>query len=314
MGTNNFSIKERNDLITSIFQQRKILEQLNLEIENVVEDEMLKNHLVQEFDKTSSELQVVEDKYTVGLPNLNLSRCPYTLEVYSISIDSFGLDGPWWDAKEPIRANEDELQSFFAITGSVNIIGEPPTTPFTIKPGPAVPWVSPRLLSNEAISAVLSHMKVGLYDAFVTVYYTNSKTVDIDRINTWGTDEYLINDNDGFAVLDRTFDEEDEYDFDIRKWIEKGKLKWISINDKTLELHDSIDNCPYLDIQGYKYPVIIQNKTMESSMITLEFDDDEEEKDDVIVEMEKTANFCSNCGKPVKKEAQFCSNCGHQLI
>jgi len=310
METNSFSIKERKELLTNIFQLRKILEQLSLDIENAPDDETLRNHLMQEFDKASNELQVYEDKYIVGLPKLNVSRCPYSNEVYNLSIDSFGLDGPWWDAKQPIREENEAIPSFFAITGSVNIIGEPPVAPFTIKPGPAVPWVSSRLLSKDAISAVLSHIKIGLYDAFLTVYFTNSEKVDIDRINKWGTDEYLVNDNDGFAVLDRTYDDEDEYDFDIAPWIKKGKLKWIAINDKTLELQNSIDNCPYLDVKGYKYPVIIQNKTIENCMITLEYD---EAENNAITEIEKTANFCSNCGGRVKHGAQFCSNCGYKL-
>lgn len=310
METNSFSIKERNDLLTSIFQLRKILEQLRFDLENTTEDETLQNHLMQEYDKVSNELEVFEEKYTAGLPNLQLSRCPYTNKIYSLCIDSFGLEGPWWDANQPIREEEEAMPSFFAITGSVNIIGEAPTAPFTIKPGPAIPWVCPRLLSNEAISAVLSHIKIGIYDAYLTVYYTNSEVVETKRINTWGIDEYLINDDEGYAVLDRTYDEEDEYDFDIARWIKNGKLQWIAINDQTLELHSSINNCPYLNIKGYNYPVIIQNKTIKNCMISLEYDDEE---DDGIVEVEKITNFCSNCGNPVKKEAQFCSNCGNKL-
>lgn len=310
METNSFSIKERKGLLTNIFQLRKVLEQLSFDIDNAPDDETLRNHLMQEFNTASNELQVFEDKYTNGLPILDVSRCPYSNEVYNLAIDSFGLDGPWWDAEQPVREEKEAIPSFFAITGSVNIIGEPPAAPFTIKPGPAVPWISPRLLSNDDITAVLSHIKIGLYDAYVTVYYTDSQEVDVNRINTWGTNEYLINDNEGFAVLDRTYDDEDEYDFDIANWIKKGKLKWIAINDKTLELQNGIDNCPYLDIKGYKYPVIIQNKTIKNSMITLEY---EEEDDAIIPEIEKTANFCSNCGTPVKQGAQFCSNCGYKL-
>lgn len=309
METNSFSIKERKNLLTSIFQLRKILEQLRIDIENAPKDESLQNHLMLEFEKASLELQGFESQYIAGLPKLQLSRCPYTNLIYNLSIDSYGLDGPWWDAKQPIRNEEEDLPSFFALSGSVNIIGEPPNVPFTIKPGPAVPWVSPRLLSQDTISAVLSHVKIGLYDAFLTVYYFNGVDANLKRINTWGTDEYLINDNEGFAILDRTYDDEDEYDFDIAPWIQKGKLKWIAINDKTLELQNSIDNCPFLDLKGYKYPVIIQNKTIKNCMITLEFDEEEEES----IEKEKKANFCSNCGNPLNKGAQFCSNCGNKL-
>jgi hypothetical protein len=306
METNSFSIQERNKLITSIFQQRKIVEQLNFDIENAHADEQIQNHLIQEHEKASNELSALEEIYIANLSQLPISRCPYTDEQFYFSIDLFGLDGPWWNAEQPIRTAEETIPSFFAITGSVNIIGDPPLLPFTIKPGPAVPWVCPRLLSNENISAVLSHLKIGLYDAYITVYFTNNLEVNLKRINTWGTNEYLINDSDGLAVLDRTYDEEEDYDFNIAPWIKKGKLHWIAINDKTLELQNSVDNCPYLDIKGYKYPVIIQNKTIKNSMITLEFEDDE-------AEVDKSTNFCSQCGNKLNEGARFCSNCGCKI-
>ncbi len=305
MKTDSFSNKERNKINTSILQLRKVVAQLAIDLENTPEEESLQANLMQEYSKALDELKDLEDKYTTGLSRKTLSRCPFTNETYSLSIDTFGLDGLWWDAENPIRVYEEESQTFFAITGSVNIIGNTPNVSFPIKPGPAVPWVSPRLLSNENIKAVLSHIKIGEYDAYVVVYYSKDKTIEIERINTWGTDYYLAEDAEGLAVIGSTFDEEEEYDFDIAPWIKKGKLKWIALRDKSLELQDITDNCPYLDIVGYQYPVLILNKIIENCMITLEYYDEEEE--------EVQSKFCTNCGASVNKDAKFCGKCGSKL-
>ena len=302
--------QNRSNILTNLAQLRTIVTQLVYDIENAPNDKKLQDHLMQEYDKALDELQVLEQEYLSLLPSKEISRCPFTKESCELSIETMGLDGPWWDAERPIRAIENELDSFFAMTGSINITGETPKIPFPIKPGPAVPWVSPRLLSHESILAVLSHIKIGVYDAYVTIYYSNDKTVEIERINTWGTDFYVANDIDGFAITGSTFDSEDEYEFDIAPWIKKGKLKWIDINDDTLTLRDSVDDCPFLNISGYKYPVLIQNGMMKNCLIKLEYDD--EEKGDEQIQISH-ANFCSNCGNPIDEGDKFCANCGNKI-
>lgn len=303
-------IQDRTKIIYSIFQQRKIIDQLLADIENASDDEDSQSYLSKEYSKALDELQVLENKYVSILPEKILSRCPFTNNIFKLNIDSIGLDGPWWDAERPIRSVENKIESFFALTGSINITGETPKIPFPVKPGPAVPWVSPRLLNHQNIIAVLSHIKIGVYDAYITIYYSNDKTVEIKRINTWGTDYYITNDIDGFAITGSTYDNEEEYDFDIVPWIKKGKLKWIDINDDTLSLMDSVDDCPFLNISGYKYPVLIQNGIMKNCMIKLEYDDVENEEEQIQI---LHANFCPNCGESVIKGSKFCANCGNKL-
>jgi len=330
MKTDHFSKKERDKIVSAIVQLRKKMEQVSIDLEENSDDEGVQEYLMKKLDKTSDELEKIENEYTQGLAIKTISRCPFSAEPFSISIDTFGLDGPWWDADQAVRAYEEESKTFFALTGCVTISDEAPEAPFSIKPGPAVPWVSPRLLENENIIAVLSHIKIGLFDAYPIVYYSKNKTVEIERINTWGTDEYFAEDADGLAIMGSTFDDEEEYDFDIASWIEKGKLKWISMDDDSLELHDTIDDCPYIDLSGYRHPVLIQNKIMTDCMIILEYEDDEISDNDAtsyetsnyevsdynvpeIGSAKKAVNFCSNCGSTLKENAKFCSNCGHKL-
>ncbi|MCW5520566.1 zinc-ribbon domain-containing protein [Aureitalea sp. L0-47] len=301
-----FTMEERKKLVADFYRLRSQVEDLTNQMEENPGDEALQVRLDEEYDRAMAELEEISETYTNGLPRIEISRCPFTGESYSFSCDTNGLDGPWWDAEKPLRAVDEESETYYALTGSVNIIGAAPDIPFAVKPGPAVPWVSPRLLENEDICAVLSHLKVGLYDAYVVVYFSKDRSYEIERINTWGTDAYFSQDIDGAAVMGSTFDEPADYDFDIAPWIEKGKLKWIPIGDKTLELQDSIENCPYLDIDGYTYPVLLRNKILENSMITLDLDDEE-------VSEEKEINFCPECGADVEPESNFCAKCGHKL-
>jgi len=330
MKSDSFSKKERDKIVSTILQLRKKMEQISIDMEENSEDESVEKFLLKKLDKASDQLEDAENKYTQGLAIKTISRCPFSEEPFNLSIDTFGLDGPWWDAEQPIRAFEEESKTFFALTGSVSISENPPEAPFSIKPGPAIPWVSPRLLADKNIMAVISHIKIGLYDAYPIVYYSKNKTVEIERINTWGTDEYLADDVDGLAIIGSTYDDVEEYDFDIAPWIKKGKLKWISINDDSLELHNDLKDCPYLDLKGYRYPVLIQNKILKNCMITLEYEEDEDSnKENVdynvanydipnykVPEINnpiKTANFCSDCGTPINSDDKFCANCGNKL-
>ena len=304
----DFTTENRKKLVADIYQLRARIEGLMDNMENHDEDEGMLEGLGEEYDNTMFELEELSKTYMEGLERFDVSRCPFTGATYHFSCDTRGLDGPWWDAKQPLRPIEEQTDSFIALTGSVNIIGETPDIPFMVKPGPAVPWVCPRLLENEDICAVLSHIKIGMYDAYVVVYYSEDRSYEIERINSWGTETYLAEDQDGAGVMGSTFDESEEYDFNIAPWIERGKLKWISIGDRTLELQDRIDNCPYIDLEGYQYPVLLRNKTMENCLIELEY-----LEDDTAVMDGNEINFCPDCGTNVAPNNNFCAKCGFKL-
>jgi len=308
MENNTISKKRRDQAVALILKKRKVVSELLLKLDGKrADNKKSQSALVEEYDQALDKLHQSINNYKSCLVKKPISKSPFTdNEIYSLTIDDFGLDGLWWDAERPIRGVEDEIKSFFALTGSINITGEIPDVPFPLKPGPAVPWVCPRLLNNEHICAVISYMKIGNYDAYTTVYYTNDTSIDIERINTWGTDMYIAEDKDGYAVAGSTFDLEEEYDFDIEPWIKKGKLKWIAINDEKLVLRESIEDCPYINIEGYQYPVLIENKSLKSCVIKMEYEKEESPKNNY--------GFCTNCGKPLPKGAKFCPYCGAKVL
>ena len=306
MAKTKFSKQNRSSILTNLMHLREVVAQFVYNIEDAPNDEELQNHLMQEYNEALDKLDVLEKEYLSLLPCKIVSRSPFTKEPYKLSIDIMGLNGSWWDAERPIRATENDIQSFFALTGSVNISKDIPNVPYLIKTGPAVPWVCPRLLKDERISAVISHLKVGNYDAYITVYYTSDDSIEIERINTWGSDYYIAEDKDGYALFGNTFDTPEEYDFDIAPWIKKGKVKWIDIADESFTLQDTIKECPYLNLEGYRYPVLIRNKRVINCMIELEYTDNESE--------EENFGFCTNCGKPLPKGAKFCPYCGAKVL
>ena len=301
-------VQKRNNAIKKVLKHRKVVSTLLEKMESASEDEAEK--LMQEYSEEFNSLETEEKNYLSLLPKLLISRSSITNELYELSIDTLGLDGLWWDSERSVRTSEDDIQSFFALTGSIKINEDIPNVPFPIKPGPAVPWVCPRLLEDERISAVISHLKVGNYDAYITVYYTRDDSIDIERINTWGSDYYIAEDKDGYALFGNTFDTPEEYDFDIAPWIEKGKVKWIDIADESFTLQDSVEGCPYLNLEGYRYPVLIRNKTMINCMIDLDYEEEGKEKE----AEEENFGFCTNCGKPLPKGAKFCPYCGAKVL
>jgi len=288
-------IKLRNKIIKEIYQTKNYLNDL------LYKDSYSDDNLI---DDLIDKLRKLKTQYISILPQIALSRSPFSNEIYYLSIDTFGLDGAWWDAENPVRAIDNEPTDYFALTGSVFVNTDIPKIPFSVKPGPAVPWVSPRLLENENIVAVLSHIKIGQYDAYPIVYYSKDMNDNIERINTWGTDYYLVDDNEGFALSGNTFNIDDEYDFDIAKWIKKGKLKWINKDDTSLKIQSNLEACPYIDLLGYQYPVVIRNQKLIDIMIHMEYDDEIENNH---------LSYCPNCGSQLDKEDKYCGNCGTKI-
>ena len=195
--------------------------------------------------------------YVDRLPVVPLSRCPLTGEVLSHSIDHFDLDGPWWDYDRPWRPLEHLPRTFFALAGAVRL-GEPVArAPFVCRPGPAVPFVVPRMLDRPEVVAVVSSLPVGPHTGYALAYFADPMPGGVKRINAWGAADYPVRRPDGSLGWNAALDWSPEWDFDLRSWIERGKLAWISPGDATLALRREAGGCPYLDLDGSHEPASI---------------------------------------------------------
>lgn len=199
----------------------------------------------------------LKDEYSGVLAEAQISRCPLTREVVVMAIDMFGIDGLWWDYYDPVRPIADPLPTQIAFTGALKL-GEPvEQTPFLVKPGPEVPFVVPRLIRDMDVTAVVSQIAIGTHVGFPIFYFSDRPSRTLARFNEWGTDRYWSFDSEG-GWWDSVIEETESLDFDIGKWIEAGRLKWIAPGDPKLALQSSTAGCPYLSLQGRKTFLHIQ--------------------------------------------------------
>lgn len=206
----------------------------------------------------ASSLSENYDEYVDLLPLVQLARCPFTNDVASISIDDAGIDGPWWDYISPVRGEDDLPPTFFCLTGSLKLNGDPENTEFLVKPGPEVPFVVPGILERDNIKAVLSHIKIGKHDGHAVTYFAQPIPTDVGRFNTWGMDRSWYEGAEEPLVYYEVNEDFEPIDFELRPWIERQKLYWIAPGDKKLRLRSEVDGCPYLDLEGRRTFIRIQ--------------------------------------------------------
>lgn len=201
----------------------------------------------------------IADAYVELLPVRPISRDPLSGEVVSYCIDDSDLDGPWWNYEAPARpAVQPVPTTYFALTGALRLGGAPTPAPFLCKPGPAVPYVIPRLLERPGVTAVVSSLPIGAHTGYAILYSSDPQPTGIERANTWGTGSYVVED-DGRPTWGAVVEDFDDFDFELAPWIRSGKLAWIAPGDDKLALRTDGESCPYLGLDGSREFPRIQN-------------------------------------------------------
>lgn len=244
----SFTLEERNKIL-GIYNNFMNLRQ---EAYDAINDGQETPDLEEQFDKAQTKINEMTENYIRGLPVIPLSRCPFTNEVVNHSIDSFGIDGLWWNNESPQRPQEKLPKTYFALTGALKT--EQPIEKFLFMccPGPEVPFVVPRLLEQPDIKAVISSIKIGKHTAYPIFYFAQPVPENVERINEWGTDNYSYENANGDSYWDSYDMLSEDYDFDLTKWIEKGKLLWTKPGDSSIALNSSVQDCPYIGLNGKK--------------------------------------------------------------
>lgn len=204
-------------------------------------------------------LTAVYREYRDGLPRLPLSRCPITGLVQFHTFDPCGLDGLWWNSRSPARPLRERIPPCQAITGAVRITPPVETFPFLAKPGPGAPFVIPRLLEPPGVQAVILGLPCGRHQAFAIAYFAPGEGEGIEWPNDWGTNERWAEGGTGPGGWTEAPDFDEEWDFDLAPWIERGKLLWIEPGDRSLELRRTAAGCPYLGLDGPRSMQYVQN-------------------------------------------------------
>ncbi len=203
-----------------------------------------------ELDSTQERISLLSSQYEQGVPLVRLSRCPFSGQEVVHSIDHLGLDGLWWDSESPVRPREDLPRSYFALTGAVKLDGQIEGFPFLCQPGPGAPFVIPRLLGHPQIKAVVSSLQVGRHQAFPIFYFAEPVPYDMERVNSWGTEDYLFLDPLGEYRWNSAGLTPADLDCDLERWIRAGKLLWITPGDAGLGLRSDVRRCPYISLEG----------------------------------------------------------------
>jgi hypothetical protein len=209
------------------------------------------------FRAFSAFLADAADRYRAAVPRVAISRCPLSAGIVRHSIDTGGLDGPWWDYESPVRPDETLPPTCFAVRGAVRLSGAV-ETPFLAMPGPEAPYVLPGLLARDDAIAVVSSLSVGAHRAYAICYFGDPPPGG--RLNAWGAGHYALTDARG-----RTYDGAyeptvDEMDFDLAPWISAGKLMWIAIRDDALRLRTDVKACPYVGLPGRREVVRVEGR------------------------------------------------------
>ncbi len=187
---------------------------------------------------------------------LPISRSPITGEVLEVDIDTRGIDQPWWDARAPLDAGEGAQlpPDVVSFTGALRL-HDPSSlanVPFLAVPGPERPYVHPELLSVDGVVAVISHVMIGPHTGYPIVYFAPAGTDVPVRLNRWGSNSYRYTGADGGMIDGVDHPYEGDWDYDLRPWIERGKLLWIAPGDSSLTLRRDVDGCPYVDLPGHR--------------------------------------------------------------
>lgn len=198
----------------------------------------------------------LEEAYIETVPASAIARCPFTSKLLVHSVETRGLDRPWWRYENPVRPIDDPPETLVALTGAVRLArAQLETFPFLCKPGPEVPFVIPRLLESGATIAVISQVGIGPHQGFPIAYFAAAPhPTDIARFNDWGSDHYESIDGWGSVSEDS-----EPLDFTLAPWISAGRLRWIAPGDEAMELRDAVDGCPYLGLGGDRSFQRIQN-------------------------------------------------------
>jgi hypothetical protein len=207
--------------------------------------------VLQELAHWGEEIGRLWEQYLADLPVVALSRSPLSGDLLEYVIDIAGVDGLWWNCSYPVRPLQQMPADFVGLAGALRVGPPIEKTPFEVRPGPEVPYVVPRLLALPGVCAVVSQLQIGPHVGYAIAYFADHPEQVSNRVNTWGTDFYEVIDSQGvltwscdgdLAALDR--------DFDLKPWMEAGKLLWIPPGDASMTLRSDTQYCPFLTLMG----------------------------------------------------------------
>jgi len=226
-----------------------------------LDDDNPSQETLKKYSEISKKLTDIASKYTKMTPVIPVSRCPYSGEVTYYSIDTFGIDGPWWDYTKPLRAVNNTPETFHTLTGAMKLNGAPEKTQHQVRPGPERPYVIKEILEEEGVKAVISTVPVGKHTGYAVFYYKDDPNNSVEVSRLWGSYRWEKVDRFGKLVFIEPNERDLTYDFNLNTWVEGGKLLWLQPGDKEFTLRTGVSGCPYIGMDGdERFQIIIDGK------------------------------------------------------
>ncbi|GAA5173371.1 hypothetical protein GCM10023321_74710 [Pseudonocardia eucalypti] len=206
-------------------------------------------------------------KYRKLLPEVAVSRCPFTGELLTWALDTVDLDGWAWNYDATIRRiPKKPPRCFLAFTGAMRLHQPVTSKAIHVEPGPGVPGVIPHLFDWPNTIAVIAQIGVGPHIGWPITYYTSQQPAKPGGFylgyNFWAEDDYSVHDGNGEWGgwgARRAFTP--DYDFELGPWLDSGHVQWIEPGDDSMTLRQGSADCPYLNLEGpRKLPTVWHGK------------------------------------------------------
>lgn len=202
----------------------------------------------------------LREQYLALLPRVVIARCPFSKESVSWAIDTAGLDGWFWNEDNPCREIPEALpRLWLTMTGAMRLSGPLAVVPFDSRPGPSMPFVLPHALENNDTIAVISECPVGAHTGWPITYFGHFDP-NLELASLWGAQNYPVSDDEGAHLGWKEVTAwPPNFDYDIARWIDAGRVMWIAPGDATATLRSTVDDCPYVGLSGPRGVARIQN-------------------------------------------------------
>jgi hypothetical protein len=211
-------------------------------------------------------------------PYVLVSRCPYCEKPIWMKVGIFSLADQFWyredsDGREEV-ADESLCPHLFCVDGALNLNGHQPSEarrpmtaisdPDEIRMAAEVPFVKLRVLNLPTMVAVIHSFRIAeRYTAYPVVYFTEQQPEQTEYCIGWARTEYFdhVRHSEG-KPAGATFigKRSDAQDYELEKWVRKGKLFWLDPEDEDPPLaRGPVEAFPYSHVAGRRHPYLIRD-------------------------------------------------------
>ncbi len=208
--------------------------------------------LIADAEERLQEAGRAEAAYLDRIPRVVMSCCPLDGKPLVRTMDPYGLDGLWW-RPGALPAELPSCPHFCGVHFGSPVEAGPRHGLPGDRRGGQTPYVLPRLLERPGVVGVLSRIELASGAPIAVVaYFAQRRPLSHERVADWRREVHLYTSALG---QHRWRLEDAECDFELRPWLEQGKLRWCEpgSNNERLSLNPP-ETCPFLSPRAHASP------------------------------------------------------------